>query len=461
MDTNNQNNLSSSTLDLVNCARAFDTEVNNVEIYGDKMMQMMERLFPICRSITGAGIRETFDIIGETVPLQRHRIATGEEVYDWKVPKEWNIRDAYILNSDGEKIVDFNETNLHVVNYSAPINRKMKLSELRPHLHTIPEIPEAIPYLTSYYKETWGFCLSQNQLDQLPDGEYQVVIDSTLEDGFLELCDTRIGPKDAPEIIVATYCCHPSIANNELSGPVLTTTLYEILSRIPNLRFCYRFLFMPETIGPIAYMTMFGDELKAKAHAGYVVSCVGDDGPYTYKKSRRGVSPADIAALHALRYQPSKNSEILIHDYFPDHGGDERQYNSPGFNLPVGSLLRSNAGTYPEYHNSLDNLEFVSAKGMTGSLAAYLRIFQTLEMNAKLRNTKPNGEPQLGKYGLYPSMGIHPRFEDEMRYLLWLLCYADGKNDLLKISDMLERPIWALTEAIGKLADAQLMELAD
>ena len=442
---------------LVSCAKSFDEAVESAEMHGDDMMEKMARLFPICRSLTGAGIRETFDIIGETVPLRRHKIATGEKVYDWTVPKEWNIKDAYIKNSKGEKIVDFNKNNLHVVGYSTPIRTKLSLADLRPHLHTLPNVPEAVPYITSYYTERWGFCLSQNQLDSLEEDTYEVVIESTLEDGFLELCDARIGPEDSPEIVVATYCCHPSIANNELSGPVLTTKLYEILSGINDLRFSYRFLFMPETIGPIAYMSMFGEELKSQVHAGYVVSCVGDDGPYTYKKSRRGNSAADISALHMLRYLPTENSEILIHDFFPDAGGDERQYNSPGFNLPIGSLLRSNAGTYREYHTSLDNLDFVSARGMAGSLSAYLRIFQTLEMNTKLLNIKPNGEPQLGKYGLYPGPGVHPRFEDEMRYILYLLCYADGENDLMAIADMVERPIWALTGAIDKLAIAQLI----
>ena len=297
--------------------------------------------------------------------LCRHRLPTGTEVYDWTVPKEWNVGDA------------------------------------------------------------------------------------------------RIGPEGAPEILVATYCCHPSMANNELSGPVLTQNLYQVLSRIPGLRYSYRFLFMPETIGPIAYMTMFGDVVKTHTVAGYVVSCVGDDGPYTYKKSRRGDSAADLAALHMLKHYPQEGTELLIHDYFPDHGGDERQYNSPGFNLPVGSLLRSNAGTYREYHTSLDDMNFVSARGMGDSLAAYLRIFQTLEMNARMVNTKPNGEPRLGKYGLYPDIGIHPRFEGEMRYLTWLLCYCDGERDLMEIADNLDRPIWALSGAVDSqvLAGLQADEL--
>ena len=455
------NDLASSAATLAECARAFDAEVDKAPAQGEAMIAQMRRLFPICRSLTGAGIRQTFDIIGETVPLRRHRLPTGTDVYDWTVPKEWNIRDAWIKNEAGEKVVDFKVTNLHVLNYSLPIDRTMTLEELRPHLITLPNVPEAVPYITSYYKERWGFCLSQNQLDALPDGNYHVHVDSTLEPGNLELCDARIGPVGAPEILVATYCCHPSMANNELSGPVLTQNLFEVLSRIPGLRHSYRFLFMPETIGPIAYMTLFGDELKSRAVAGYVVSCVGDDGPYTYKKSRRGNSAADLAALHMLKHQPQEGSELLIHDYFPDHGGDERQYNSPGFNLPVGSLLRSNAGTYREYHTSLDDMNFVSARGMGDSLAAYLRIFQTLEMNARLVNTKPNGEPRLGKYGLYPDIGVHPRFEDEMRYLMWLLCYCDGERDLMEIADKLDRPVWALSGAVDSqvLAGLQADEL--
>jgi len=445
--------------DPVKCARALDDAIASAGARGEPMMALMRRLFPICRSLTGAGIRETFDIIGETVPLTRHRVPTGAKVYDWTVPKEWNIRDAYVKNECGERVIDFQVSNLHVVGYSAPLRRTMTLAELKPHLHSLPQVPEAVPYMTSYYKETWGFCLSHNQLEALPEGSYEVVIDSALEDGFLDLCDARIGPDDGPEILISTYCCHPSIANNELSGPVLTTFLYDVLSRIPGLRFAYRFLFLPETIGPNAYMSLFGDQVMARTYAGYVVSCVGDEGPYTYKKSRRGNSPADLAALHVLRHHSPAGAEILIHDYFPDAGGDERQFNSPGYNLPVGSLLRSNAGTYREYHTSLDDLDFVSASGMAESLAAYLRIIQTLETNLCFRNTKPYGEPQLGKYGLYPSMGVHPRFEDEVRYLLYLLCYGDGEHDLMAIADMLDRPVWALTEGIEKLMKAGLLEV--
>lgn len=450
-----------SVSDLLQCARAFDAEVGDTVTRGAGMMALMRRLYPICRSLTGAGIRETFDIVGETVPLRRHQLPTGTQVYDWTVPKEWNIRDAYVKNSRGERVIDFKKNNLHVVGYSAPVRRSMTLGELRPHLHTLPHIPEAVPYVTSYYNETWGFCLSHDQLEALPEGTYEVVVDSTLDDGTLDFCDTRIGPKGVPEILISTYCCHPSLANNELSGPVLCTALYDILSRIPGLRFAYRFLFLPETIGPLAYLSLFGEEVIERTYAGYVVSCVGDNGPFAYKKSRSGDSPADIAALHVLRHHLPTEAKVTIHDYFPDAGGDERQYNTPGFNLPVGLLSRSNVGTYREYHTSLDNLDFVSAEGMAASLAAYLRIIQTLEMNQKFLNTKPYGEPQLGRRNLYPPPGVHPRFEDELRYIFYLLCYGDGEHDLLAIADMLDRPVWALTNSLEKLHGEDLIRRAD
>ncbi|NQU72235.1 MAG: DUF4910 domain-containing protein [Rhodospirillales bacterium] len=291
----------------------------------------------------------------------------------------------------------------------------------------------------------------------MTEDNYEVVIDSTLEPGSLDYCETRIGPATGPEILISTYCCHPSLANNELSGPILTAFLGDHLSRIEGLSFGYRVLFLPETIGSIAYLSKHGAEMVKQMQAGYVISCVGDDGPYTYMKSRRGDSAADIAAAHMLKYHVPAGIDVNIHDFAPDSGGDERQFNSPGFNLPVGSLLRSYPGEYREYHNSHDNLEYVSAKAMSDSLVAYLRIMQTHEMNRIFLNTNPNGEPQLGRRGLYPSVGVHPKFEDQLRYLLYLLCYGDGEHDLMAIANKLDRPVWVFTEAIEKLMSAGLL----
>jgi len=442
---------------LLRCSSGFDAAVDSASTRGQDMMDLMARLWPICRAPTGAGIRETYDILSETIPLKRHRMASGTKVFDWTVPKEWNIRDAYIKDPQGKRIVDFRENNLHVVHYSTPISAKMSLSELKLHLHSLPGLPEAIPYMCSAYEETWGFCLTHQQLQNLVDGEYEVVIDSSLEDGYLDYCDLRIGPEDAPEILISTYCDHPSMANNELSGPIITLFLYEYLAGIEDLRFAYRFLFLPETIGAIVYLHQHGSILRERVHAGFEVTCCGDDGPYNYKRSRQHNSASDQAATHVLSHGLMPDKKVIIHDYFPQGGANERQYNSPGFNLPIGSLTRSMYGSYPEYHTSLDNMDFVSSEGMSSSLVAYLRIFQTLECDRKLLNTKPYGEPQLGKRGLYVPMGIHDTFEENIRDLLFLLCYCDGNFSLFEIAEKIQVPIWRLMSAVKRLAEKELL----
>ena len=443
---------------LIDCSSEFDSAVSSAATRGQDMMDLMERLWPICRAPTGDGIRETFDIFSETIPLKRHRVPSGTQVFDWTVPKEWNIRDAYVKDSQGNRIIDFRECNLHVVHYSKPISKKMPLSELKQHLHSLPDLPDAIPYMCSPYNETWGFCLKHQQLENLVDDEYEVVIDSTLEDGYLEYCDFRIGPENAPEILISTYCDHPSMANNELSGPIVSCFLYEYLSRMKNLRFAYRFLFLPETIGAIVYLHKHGNILKERVHAGYELTCCGDNGTYNYKRSRQHESASDNAATHVLFYGMTPNTNVIVHDYFPHGGANERQYNSPGFNLPIGSLTRSIYGDYPEYHTSLDNMDFVSIEGMSSSLVTYLRILQTLECNWKLLNTKPYGEPQLGKRGLYVPMGIHDTFEENIRDILYLLCYCDGDYSLIQIAEKVKVPIWELMSAVNRLYEKGLLK---
>ena len=425
------------------------------EKLGEKAMAMMGRLFPITRSITGNGVRETLAILGETADLQVHEVPTGYEAFDWVVPREWNIKDAYVMSENGQRVVDMKDSNLHVLNYSLPVSVTMPLHELKKHLYTLPDQPEAIPYVTSYYAERWGFCLSQRQLDSLPEGMYSVHIDSALENGHLTYADAVIPGRTRDELFFTTYICHPSMANNELSGPVLTALLHQLLSSL-NLRYTYRFVFAPETIGALVYLSKHGEHLQQSMEAGYVVTCVGDPGPYTYRRSRRGNTNADKAAEHCLKYAPDGHTVKTI-DYFPP-GSDERQYCSPGFDLPVGSLMRSMYGTYREYHTSLDNLDLVSAEGIADSLRMYLRMVQAHELNLVYKNLSPYGEPQLGKRGLYATIGGQGETDRSLERLLCILNYADGAHDLLDIANIAGQPIWTFGREVQKLIDTGLLE---
>ena len=420
------------------------------------MLPLMRRLFPICRSITGEGVRQTLDIISEYIPLDRYRVPTGTKCFDWEVPREWNIRDAYVKNSRGEKIIDFRANNLHIVGYSIPIRAYLSLHDLQKHLHSLPDFPEAIPYRTSYYNECWGFCLSHQERETLEEGTYEVFIDSSLETGYLDYAQCFWPGSSGREILFSTYVCHPSMANNELSGPVLVSTLMSILRGLPSSRYSYRALFGPETIGTISFLSQHHHELKKNMEAGYVVCCVGDDGPYTYVRSKRGNTLADKAAEHVLRYVP-QNRKVVIRDFDPV-GSDERQYCSPGLNLPVGSILRSRHGEYREYHTSKDNLDFVSEVGMRTTIEVYLRVVQTIEMNCRPTRTNPYCEPQLGKRKLYSTM-VTSNVEDSVIKLLNILNYADAEHDLIDISNRLNSPIWELSEVLEKLVKADLIHL--
>lgn len=397
------------------------------------MESYFDRLWPICRSITGDGLRESLGIISELAPLQITEVPTGTEVFDWVIPKEWNIRDAYILTPEGKKICDFKVNNLHVVNYSVPVDQEIGFDELEKRLWYIEEMPDAIPYITSYYKETWGFCLSYNEFKALTrEGIYRVVIDSSLEAGSLSYGEAVLPGETEGEVLFSTYLCHPSMANNELSGPLVQAFLYRKIAALKNRKYTYRFLFAPETIGVIAYLHKNGQHLKEKLAAGYVLTCCGDDGSFVYKRSKRGNTIADRAAEHVLKFQdvPFETNPFSV------GGSDERQYCSPGFNLPVGSLTRSMYQRYKEYHTSLDNKDFISFEAMEKTIETYFNFVRVLELNDLYLNTVPYCEPQMGKRGLYPS-SVNPVESRELIHnRMHLLNCADGETDLITIADL-------------------------
>ncbi len=421
---------------------------------GGDLHALLTELFPITRSLTGPGYRATLARLEEVSgPMERHRFATGEPVLDWTIPKEWTVRDAWIEGPDGARVCSLSDSNLHVVSYSVPVRERLSLDALQAHLHSLPDSPEAIPYRTTYYNEDWGFCLAHSVRERLPEGEYEVCVDADLGPGEVVLGEVVVPGASDAEVLFSTYCCHPSLANNELSGPVVVSHLARLVASLPEPRLTYRFLFVPETIGTIAYLARFGDRLRKRLAAGYVVTCVGDPAPFHYKRSRRAETLADRAAEHVLAHG-SEPYEVL--DFFP-FGSDERQFCSPGFDLPVGSLMRSVYG-YPGYHTSLDDLDLVEPEALAGSLAAYVRIVEALEANETFRSTQQFGEPQLGRRGLYPETGgqIHP-----IRDTLWALNLCDGSRDLLTVADRAARPIQALRTAAEPLIAAGLLERID
>ncbi|MGL4608524.1 MAG: DUF4910 domain-containing protein [Trueperaceae bacterium] len=399
-----------------------------------------DRLWPILRSITGDGVRQTHAILGELVELERHEIPTGTHVFDWTVPKEWRVNEAYILDPNGKKFLDVKDNTLHLVNYSVPFKGTLSKQDLENHLYSLPDKPEAIPYITSYYAPRWGFCLSQRERDALPEGDYNIVVDTELFDGSLTLSEAVLPGESIEEILISTYTCHPSLANNELSGPLVAAFLYRELKMLEKRHFTYRFVFLPETIGALAYLHLRGEHLKKHVVAGYVMTCIGDAGGFTYKRSRQSslnlnslsspLALVDHATEHVLKHSGQPHKVI---DFSP-LGSDERQYSSPGFNLPMGSLMRSMYGTYPEYHTSLDKKNFISFEAMVESVEMYVKVVKTLEVNRTYINLFPNGEPQLGKHGLYDTLGRNtiPELSSAM---FWLLNYADGNHDLLWIAE--------------------------
>jgi aminopeptidase-like protein len=422
---------------------------SNPEI-GQELYRFAAGLYPICRSITGAGIRRTLQAIGNIAPLDVVEVPSGTPVFDWIVPKEWNVRDAYIKDAAGKRVVDFHKCNLHVLNYSVPVHARMGLAELKPHLFTIPENPAWIPYRTSYYQEDWGFCLSQKQMSSLEDAEYEVCVDSTLEEGSLTYGECYLAGPSSEEILISCHVCHPSLANDNLSGLAVSAHLAQFLSKLEH-RYSYRFLFIPGTIGAITWLAK-NRERAARISHGLVLTCLGDAGGFHYKKSRRGNAEIDRAVAHALRHQ-NEPAEIL--DFSP-YGYDERQYCSPGFNLPVGCLMRSVWGTFPEYHTSGDNLDFIHPDKLAASLRLCAATFDVLENNLRYCNQNPYCEPQLGRRDLYRSTG-GKTIGTEINARLWVLNLSDGENSLLDIAERSGLPFAAIHEAAELLTDSGLL----
>jgi aminopeptidase-like protein len=424
---------------------------------GDHIYSLAAKLWPLNRSITGDGVRQTLGILKEFMPdLSITEVPTGTSVFDWTIPKEWKVNDAYIISPNGNKICSFKENNLHLVGYSTPIHTKLSLSELQNNLYSLPEQPTAIPYITSYYKERWGFCLSQQQRDGLEDGEYEVFIDSELFDGSLTYGELLIKGKSDKEIFISTYICHPSMANNELSGLTVTTFIAKWLASKANTRFSYRFVFIPETIGSITYLSINKDHLKANVFAGFNVSCVGDNRDYSYLPSRNGKTISDIVAKHVL-----KNICPTYKSYkWTDRGSDERQYCSPGIDLPIASIMRTKYGKYDEYHTSLDDLiNVVTPEGLDGGYIALKNAIEVLEENYYPK-VNVFCEPQLGKRGLYPTLSTKSS-GNEVRLMMDLIAWSDGSKSMLEIAEICDVPIWELYPIVKKLFDHQLLSLFD
>jgi aminopeptidase-like protein len=417
---------------------------------GNELHSFAAELFPICRSITGEGIRRTLALIQSRIPLEISEVPTGTPVFDWTVPKEWNIRDAYIEDARGKKVVDFQQSNLHVLNYSVPVRAKMSLDELKPHLFTAPEHPDWIPYRTSYYQENWGFCLSHNQMRGLNDGEYEVCIDSTVEPGCLTYGEFYLPGRSSEEVLFSCHACHPSLANDNLSGLTVATALAHLLSE-KEMRYSYRFLFIPGTIGAITWLAR-NRERAARIRHGLVLTGIGDAGGFHYKKSRRGDAEIDRAIAHVLRHN-GEPYELLE---FSPYGYDERQYCSPGFNLPVGCLMRSVWGTFPEYHTSADNLDFIKPESLAGSLRVCAAVVDVLENNFRYCNQNPYCEPQLGKRNLYRSTGGES-IGSEINARLWVLNFSDGEHSLLDIAERSGLPFSVISDAAEMLCASGLL----
>jgi aminopeptidase-like protein len=413
---------------------------------GQEMHALVARLYPIYRSITGAGLRQTLKIIQEQLPLEIHEVASGTKVFDWTVPKEWNIRDAWVKNAKGERVIDFQSHGLHVVGYSVPIHVRLGFAELRNHLFTVPEHPDWIPYRTSYYKENWGFCLSENQLGQVPEDEkYEIYIDSSLEDGHLTYGELHLEGQEDEEILISCHTCHPSLANDNLSGVAVAVQLARKLASVPH-RYSYRFLFVPGTIGAITWLAR-NESVTHRIRHGLVLTCLGDGSHLTYKRSRRGDAEVDRAFAHILKHSGERHDVI---DFFP-YGYDERQYCSPGFDLPVGCVMRGRHGQFPEYHTSADDLKFVRPEALQDSFEKIGAILQLLEENRTYVNQNPKCEPQLGRRGLLGG-------SDDLS-LLWVLNLADGKHSLLDIAERANLPFSMIKDAATKLAGSDLLKV--
>ena len=430
-----------------------DLPKENGATLGAEMYALAERLWPLNRSISGEGLRETLQILQEYVPeLELIEVPTGAQAFDWTVPEEWQVSEAWIADEDGNRLIDFADNNLHLVGYSVGVDKTLSLEELQPYLHSLPEQPEAIPYVTSYYERNWGFCLSQNQRDTLEPGNYRVRIDARHFEGSITLAEAVFPGETDEEIFFSTYCCHPSMANNELSGPCVATALARIIRNMPERRLTYRFVFVPETIGSLAYLSRKLQSLKDKVIAGFNLTCVGDERTWSYLPSRAGDTLADRAARHCLKHLAP---EFKRYEW-RDRGSDERQYCAPGVDLPVASVMRSKYHEYPEYHTSLDRLgQTVTAAGLDKTIGFYKTMIQVLESNCRpVASTR--GEPQLGRRGLYANTS-KVGSADAHSALLELLTWADGTNDLIDIAERSGLPAWKLLKPLQSLAQEGLV----
>lgn len=423
---------------------------------GEEMHELCRELFPICRSITGDGFRQSLAILKKHTPdMKTIEVPTGTKCFDWEVPKEWNIKDAYIITPSGNKICDFKQSNLHVVGYSTPINKIITLDALQEYLYSLPECQDAIPYVTSYYKERWGFCITQKERDQLIPGKYQVFIDSELKNGSLTYGELVIPGNSEKEIFISSYLCHPSMANNELSGPVVSTFLAKWILKLENRKYTYRIIIIPETIGSITYLSRNLQSLQRNVVAGFNVTCIGDDRSYSYLPTRKGNTISDKVALHVLKHMQPQ----FVSYSFLDRGSDERQYCSPGIDLPVCSIMRTKYGCYPEYHTSLDDLNFVTPSGLFGGYEVLKRAIECLEMD-ELLSSSVLCEPQLGKRGLYPTISTKSSVS-QVRDMMNLLAYCDGSSSSLEIADKINVPLYEIKETIDKLKKEGILDVVD
>ena len=430
--------------------------MNKNEI-GNEIYSLAERLWCLNRSITGDGVRQTLQVLKGLLPnLRIQEVPSGTKVFDWTVPREWRVREAYIITPNGIRICDFLVNNLHLVGYSTSISARIPLAELQPHLYSLKNQPDAIPYITSYYTERWGFCITQQQRDTLVDGEYEVVIDADLFDGSMTYGELVLTGRSSKEVLISTYICHPSMANNELSGPTVTSHVARWLSSLSNRRYTYRIIFVPETIGSILYISQNIKHLKNQVVAGFNITCIGDERAYSYLPSRNGSTLSDVVAKHVLKHFDA-NYKVYS---WNERGSDERQYCAPGIDLPVASIMRTKYGEYPEYHTSLDDLNrVVTAKGLAGGYHVLVRALEVLERN-QYPCVTVLGEPQLGRRGLYPTLSTKSS-GSEVRLMMNLISYSDGKRSLLEIAEICSIPVWELYPIIDKLVEHGLLLLSE
>lgn len=424
---------------------------NNI---GQKMYGWATDLFPINRSIMGEGVRETLNYFKNIIPeLEIKSVPTGYKAFDWTVPEEWEIKDAYVENKEGERIINFKVNNLHIVGYSEPVDQWMDLEELEKHLYSLPNQPDTIPYVTSYYKKRWGFCISENQRKKLAPGDYHVVVNSKFKKGVLNYGEIVLPGKSNKEVFLSSYVCHPSMANNELSGPVVTVALGNWIKTLQNREYTYRIVLIPETIGSIVYLSKHLEELKDNVFAGFNITCIGDDRCYSYLPSRDGNTLSDQIALHVLKHVEPKFRKYT----WLDRGSDERQYCAPGVDLPMATIMRSKYGEYPEYHTSDDNLDLISPEGLDGGFEALKKAVEIIEHNEILKTTV-FCEPQLGKRGLYPTVSVKGS-ANEARRMMNFISYCDGNHSILQIAEKIKAPAWELYSIVEKLITHKVIKV--